>query len=387
MRHYNFLTSEQNSKLFLTEPQSFDFTADRDLLSASLGGTLYCPAIRDNLFEDIVKMGNRGASSLVVCLEDSIPDNRLDEAEAKLTLLLKALKERGTVDDLPLLFVRVRTPEHFQRVAEQNKGLLDSLTGFVFPKFEDATGVASHFISNLRAVNKQYDRDLYFMPVLESPSIVHRETRDGVLHGLKSVLDANRDILLAVRIGATDMSSVYGIRRPADFTVYDVHVLASAIADIVNVFGRASDGYTITGAVWEHFSNERIFKPQLRETLFADDKKLRRQLLTSGDDTFIREIQLDRANGINGKTIIHPSHIKLVHALSVVTHEEYSDALTITNGDNATGGATASFYRNKMNEIKPHLAWAYKTLHRAEAFGVANSEVDFVDFLEASTQL
>ena len=384
MRHYNFLTAKQREKLFLVEPTAFDFNSDKDLLSTALGGTLYCPAIRENLLTDIVKMSHKGASSIVVCLEDSIPDDRLPEAEANLTALLRELKERDTVSDLPLLFVRVRTPQHLMKVAEQNKGLLGTLTGFVFPKFEDITGAATDFVDGLKAINQDYDRPLYFMPVLESPSIVHRETRDEVLSGVKGILDANKDRLLSVRIGATDMSSVYGVRRPADFTVYDVHVIASAIADIVNVFGRAQDGYTITGAVWEHFNVERIFKPQLREALFSEDKNLRRQLLTSGDDTFIREIQLDRANGITGKTIIHPSHIKLVHALSVVTHEEYSDALTITAGDNESGGATASFYRNKMNEIKPHLAWARKTINRAKAFGVANQDVDFVDFLETS---
>ena len=43
-------------------------------------------------------------------------------------------------------------------------------------------------------------------------------------------------------------------------------------------------------------------------------------------DGLIREVQLDRANGLVGKTGIHPSHVAVVHALSVVSHEEYRDA-------------------------------------------------------------
>jgi len=47
------------------------------------------------------------------------------------------------------------------------------------------------------------------------------------------------------------------------------------------------------------------------------------------------------------------------------------------------GGAAASTYRNKMNESKPHLAWAHRTMLRARVFGVANEDVSFVDLLEA----
>ena len=385
MRHYNFLSQEQNASLFHKEPTDFDFNSSKELLSSVLGATLYMPATRLNLVEDLHKMGAKGASSLVICLEDSIPDDKLPEAELNLQKVLAELALRGTVSDLPLIFVRVRTPDHLNRIAMQNGENLRSLTGFVFPKFEDLTGAASAFVSNLTSINKTISRNLYFMPVLESPNIVHRETRDVVLSGVKRVLDRNKELVLSVRIGATDMSSVYGLRRNPDFTVWDVHAVASAIGDIVNVFGRSEDNYNITGAVWEHFnSGERLFKPQLRESIFADDKALRRKLLISGDDSFIREIQLDRINGLLGKTIIHPSHIRLVHSLYVVTHEEYSDALDITSGEHESGGATSSFYRNKMNEIKPHSAWAHKTLVRAKAFGVANEDIEFIDFLETS---
>ena len=257
----------------------------------------------------------------------------------------------------------------------------------MFPKFENSTGHAEKYVSNLRHINKGYERPLYFMPVLESTNIVHRESRNEVLDDIKVVIMQNIDLVLAVRIGATDMSSVYGIRRTSDFTVWDVHPIASAISDIVNLFGRAADGLVVTGAVWEHFTaKDRIFKPRLRESIFGTAKAMRFKLLSRGDDTFIREVQLDRVNGITGKTVIHPSHINIVHSLAVVTHEEYSDALDITKGEGATGGAQSSFYRNKMNEIKPHYAWAQKTLLRARAFGVANENIDFIDFLEAGSK-
>jgi hypothetical protein len=37
-----------------------------------------------------------------------------------------------------------------------------------------------------------------------------------------------------------------------------------------------------------------------------------------------------------------------------------------------------------MNEVKPHRAWAERTLLRAEVFGVAREDVGFVELLGAS---
>jgi citrate lyase beta subunit len=71
-----------------------------------------------------------------------------------------------------------------------------------------------------------------------------------------------------------------------------------------------------------------------------------------------------------------------VHALSVVAHEEYADACDVV-ATAAQGGAAASSFGNKMNESKPHTAWARRVLVRAEIFGVAREGVSFVDLLGA----
>ena len=65
-----------------------------------------------------------------------------------------------------------------------------------------------------------------------------------------------------------------------------------------------------------------------------------------------------------------------------VSHEEYLDACAIVDPDH--DGAMASPYSNKMNEIKPHRAWAERTLLRAAAFGVADPKTTLADLLEAS---
>jgi citrate lyase beta subunit len=192
--------------------------------------------------------------------------------------------------------------------------------------------------------------------------------------------------VLAVRIGATDLSGQYGLRRSREHTVYDLALIAGVIGDVVNALGRDDGGYLITGPVWEYFSSsERIFKPQLRESPFIrhDEPKLRAELLAHDLDGLIREVSLDRANGLIGKSVIHPSHVAAVNALSVVSHEEYLDAIDIL-GTSASGGVASSAYGNKMNESKPHSAWARRTELRGRVFGVAHPDVSFVDLLGAS---
>ena len=116
------------------------------------------------------------------------------------------------------------------------------------------------------------------MPVMESPEIGDAETRVQTLVAVRRLLDQFRQHVLAVRIGATDLSGQYGLRRSREHTVYDVALLAAVIGDVVNALGRDDGGYPITGPVWEYFSSsERIFKPQLRESPFIrhDERKLR----------------------------------------------------------------------------------------------------------------
>jgi hypothetical protein len=137
--------------------------------------------------------------------------------------------------------------------------------------------------------------------------------------------------------------------------------------------------------VWEYFRHqERMFKPQLRSSPFLGRaEELRTALIEHDMDGLLREISLDRANGLLGKTCIHPSHVLPVHAMSVVSHEEFSDAQDILRPEKGGGGVLRSAYTNKMNEVKPHRAWAERTLLRAQVFGVAKAEVGFVELLTA----
>ncbi|MET7850442.1 HpcH/HpaI aldolase/citrate lyase family protein [Streptomyces avermitilis] len=383
MRHFGHIAPEERQRLFYREPAVFSADSPARVLAAALGATLYSPATRPQLADDVVKQAGRGVVSMVLCLEDSIDDADVVDAEANLVRQFTDLAGRSDVP-LPLLFVRVRTPEQIPDLVRRLGPAVRVLSGFVLPKFTEERGVP--FLEALTAAETASGRRLFAMPVLESPDLLHLESRRETLAGIFRTVDKFRERVLALRLGVTDFCSSYGLRRAPDMTAYDVQIVASVIADVVNVLGRADGtGFTVTGPVWEYFRlQERMFKPQLRRSPFTPEaEQLRDTLIEHDMDGLLREIALDRANGLLGKTCIHPSHVLPVHALSVVSHEEFSDAQDILRPERGGGGVLRSAYTNKMNEVKPHRAWAERTLQRAEVFGVANEDIGFVELLAA----
>ncbi|MFF1698946.1 HpcH/HpaI aldolase/citrate lyase family protein [Streptomyces sp. NPDC058257] len=404
MRHFGHIAPEVRQRLFHREPCSFTADSAPSLLAVALGATLYSPATRPRLADDILKQAGRGVISMVLCLEDSIDDAEVIGAEENLVRQFADLAERDLAEreeagrdgvepygaerggtEPPLLFIRVREPEQIADLANRLGPSIRLLSGFVLPKFTEERGVA--FLESLAVAEATSGRRLFAMPVLESPELLHLESRSETLAGIARTVDKYRERVLALRLGVTDFCSAYGLRRPPHMTAYDVHIVASVIADVVNHLGRADGtGFTVTGPVWEYFRvQERMFKPQLRRSPFLEGRaeELRQALIEHDIDGLLREIELDRANGLLGKTCIHPSHVLPVHALSVVSHEEFSDAEDILRPERGGGGVMRSTYTNKMNEVKPHRAWAERTLRRAEVFGVAREDIGFVELLTA----
>ncbi len=380
MRHFDHLTQTVRDELFACAPGEFDKSSPRTLLANALGATLYVPGIRDDLARAITRRAAEGVRSMVVDLEDAVADQHVDQAVENVT---KALIELGGAPQQTLLFVRVRTPEHIREIIDGIGQSTCALTGFVLPKFSAATG--ARFLGEILSASERIGERLFAMPVLETPDVLYRESRDDALSAIRDLLNQYRDMVLALRLGATDLCGLYGIRRDRDLTIYHVGVVAELISEVVNHLGRADGtGYTIAGPVWEYFAgHERMFRPQLRATPFEDRhaQSFRHQLVSKDFDGLIREIVLDRTNGLSGKTVIHPSHVAAVHALSVVPHEEFGDASDILESDDA--GVRASGYRNKMNEMRPHRRWAERVRDRAEVFGVANAGVSHVEILTA----
>lgn len=393
MKFFSYIPEGEMEQIFYQKPSNFNKYTDRELLAYALGATLYMPATKVGIHSDILSGKHKGLTSLVIDLEDAVGDAEVTSAEENLIEEMYKLYSAtlsGSVPevDFPLIFIRVRHKEQLLKVAEQLGDAIQILTGVVLPKFEPITG--KELLKVVQKLSNQAG-PLYAMPILETNRVIQKETRIHELMAIKEVLDEYRDYVLNVRIGATDFSGLYGIRRGADTTVYEISVIRDCISDIINVFLRADSPYVISGPVWEYFSaKDRILKPQLRQTPFRqrygqEGLKLRNELIDRHMDGLIQEVIMDIANGLTGKTVIHPTHIKAVQALNVVSFEEYTDAKTIIESANGEIGVLKSEFSNKMNEIKPHLYWATKIMMKSQLYGVLHDEFTNIDLLKEET--
>ena len=382
MRHFGYLTAAQDESLFDHVPQHFWRDSERETLALALGATLYSPGTSTGYARRMSSLMAKGVTSAVLCLEDAIRDADVSAAESNVIAQLTEFHESGA--DGPLLFVRVRHPDQVRALTKRLGEAAAALSGFVFPKFTARTG--GDYLGVLEEMRCNTGLPLYGMPVLESPETIYSETRLAELLAVRALLADHAGSVLAVRIGATDLCGLFGLCRSNDQTVYDLTLIRDVISDIANVFTRDRQ-FVVSGPVWEYFeSGERIFKPQLRESPFRARADLphalqvRRQMVRADLDGLLREVVLDKATGLAGKSVIHPSHVRPVHAMFVVTAEEYANAVTTLGlGD---GGVCSSPYANKMLESKPHARWAARILERARIFGVLRQDRTFVDLLD-----
>ncbi len=364
---------------FQQDPVEFNKGTAKPLLQFCLGGTLYMPGTR-TIVDKLLAKGMPALKSMVMCFEDAIRAEEVETAEANvlghLSRLAQAISQQQVShDDIPLTFLRVRNPEQFRRFAAQlSEEQANVLSGFVFPKFYSSN--ALEYLDELAALAERLNTVLYGMPILEGRAIAYRETRPTELQRLKEILDPFRDHILNIRVGGTDFSSLFGVRRGINSSIYDILPVRDALSDILNFFNRMEDGYTVSGPVWEYFLAHK--KDDLQELL---QQNLHRSLMTrepilnDAIDGLLREVVIDKANGFVGKTVIHPSHLKYVNAMQAVTLEEYEDAVQILE---AGDGVIKSGKANKMNEANPHRNWARRITLRAQAFGVIENENEYI---------
>ena len=380
MRHHRYNPDFQ----FVLEPESFNKYTDRELLQYCPGAAMYMPGFKD-FVPKILGNGMPGLTTIVLCCEDACPDERVEEAEENIHRLLETITDASDSGDLdpdsvPLIFVRVRSLSQFKHFGEKlTKREVRSLCGVNFPKFNAENGY--EYFAYLKDLNERFGEILYGMPIIEDPEVAYKESRMYELTGIKRILDKYHDLVLQVRVGGTDFSSVFGVRRGVDYSLYDIMTVRECLSDILNVCGRNND-YVISGPVWEYFRAPKSLMFEKLPKHGLEDYLMRRQPLVNNEiDGLLREIILDKANGFVGRTVIHPTHVKYVNAMMAVTKEEYDDACQILG---AGGGVVKGAGGNKMNEIKPHTNWANKIANRARAFGVIENEGAFVKLFAVS---
>ncbi len=361
---------------FIREPMEFDKYTDRSLLQFCLGATMYMPGTK-NFAQAIIEKKYAGLTSMVMCFEDACKLEDVPAAEenciATMDTLLEAMAQGSfRYEDLPLLFFRIRNLEQFRHFASMLRPEhIRLITGFNFPKFNAENGEA--YYAFLEELNETFGEILYGMPIIEDSSVAFKETRLQELLGIKEILDRHRNLVLNVRVGGTDFSSCFGVRRGINYTIYDIMTVRDCLQDILNLFTR-NNSYTVSGPVWEYFrvNKSMKFKPlpgySLQDTLLQ-----RTPIVNEAVDGLMRELVLDQANGFMGKTCIHPSHLNYINGMLAVTREEYEDADQILH---TSGGVIKG--SKGMNEIGPHKAWAEKIYRRAQAYGVIETDAHYL---------
>ena len=78
-----------------------------------------------------------------------------------------------------MLFLRVRTPEQMLSLARRCGTALDMLVGFVIRSLRMKPARAQQFLDALHEINASRGdgRRLRIMPIMESPLMIHGETR------------------------------------------------------------------------------------------------------------------------------------------------------------------------------------------------------------------
>ena len=121
------------------------------------------------------------------------------------------------------------------------------LSGFVLPKFTEERGVP--FLEALTDAEAASGRRLF---AHAGPGVARaaapRDARGDP--GRASPAPSTSTASGSSRCASASPTSApsYGLRRAPDMTAYDVQIVASVIADVVNVLGRADGtGFTVTG--------------------------------------------------------------------------------------------------------------------------------------------
>lgn len=289
-----------------------------------LGASLYVPATRPDL--TAVANGERARlRSVVFCLEDAVLPG--DEAAA-LDALAASLVQWAPSDTLR--FVRPRSPDLLRRVlALPNSAAID---GFVFPKIHRG---------NLPA---WWDA-LGPGPALVMPTLETREVFDPAeMHALRRMLGRRgvRERILSLRIGGNDLLQCLGVRRSPDLTIYET-AIGPVIAALATTFRPY--GFNLTGPVFEGLASYDVLR---------------------------REVALDLAHGLFGKTAIHPSQVPLIEAGYAVSPEDRDAAARILDPD-----APAVFRMGAaMCEPATHRRWAELVIERAALYGVTGGCVE-----------
>ena len=316
-------------------------------LKYCVGPLIYMPALRVDIAEKIMDFRKYKPMSAAICLEDTIKDDMVREAEINLVSQMKILSEMAEAepesDRLPLIFIRVRSPWQISALINMLGENVSLICGFILPKIDDV--VFGEYIPEITKIKNGSGKKFYFMPIIENSSLLDMKTRYDRLRKLYDMMNAVRDCILNVRVGGNDFSGTLAMRSGIDQTIYDLFPVANLLSDIAVTF---TGEYVVSAPVWNYFDSN------------SDDR---------WKEGLAREMVLDKSMGFVGKTIIHPSQIPVVINNMKVSRQEFADAkLILDTADNDLQGIKGT-EGNRMYEHKVHRKWAEKIIGLASVYG------------------
>ena len=315
----------------------------------SVGALLYSPANNEKIVQDIACERFGRHYSLALCLEDTIRDDKVKEAEQILITSFDRLYKLKQKQDfyIPKIFIRVRQHDQIPELYKALNSSKELLLGFIVPKFSSVN--CDDYIKSFCSVKGSHP--LYIMPIIESGDITVPLCRLEKLCMLKEKLDEIEPSVLNIRVGGNDLLNYFGLRRRCDETIYDILPVSEILSDILSVF---SLDYVVSGVVWEYYNG------------------------TGWENGLKNELRHDIRTGFIGKTVIHPNQIDVVNRALRVSNEDYNDAMSILNWNNPVlvSGSTDS---RRMNEYKTHYRWAKRIMFLAENYGIEHPIYDETD--------
>ena len=309
-----------------------------------VGPLMYTPAYNETIAQNLIN-GKFGSDfSLSFCLEDTVNDRFVKEAENQLVKSVTEIYDARQKKEfaLPKLFIRVREPNQIIELTKSLGNSIELIAGFIVPKF--SLEVFEWYRNALLTASEIGKKKLYIMPIYESKFLIDPRKRIENLFNLKEVLTEIEELVLNIRVGGNDLSNYFGFRRHVDESIHKIKTIADVFSDIISVYGM---DYVVSGPVWEYYAGENW------------EKGLR------------NEIKDDILCGFIGKTVIHPNQIAVVNDAYKVSKSDYDDAKSILEWDDGSiKSVSGNGTRSRMNEVKTHGNWAQKIMYLAEQFGV-----------------
>lgn len=288
-----------------------------------LGAPLYMPAHRRDLMECANGEKLQDIRSMIFCTEDAVSHSDVDSSLRHLGLCLQGFR------DAPdrFRFIRARNPEILARLLDLP--YIERIDGFVLPKFNES--VFHAYFDQLQGTPFQV------MPTLETRDVFDFNAMSALRQALLQEDVYSR--ILMLRIGGNDLMNLLGIRRPRAMTLYETP-LGHVISQLVTIFKPY--GFSLSAPVFEYLNDTT---------------------------TLQKEICLDLAHGLTGKTAIHPTQVPAIEAAYAIDSDDYEMALSLIDRD-----APAVFrMHNAMCEVATHQQWAAGMVSREACYGVRNA--------------